>query len=111
MNVSGALNARDGFPFIPNVLSPARTGRLGTIRVMVEPYASHRYDSLLLLDMKAEKTLTFHKTKVIASIDVFNVTNGNRVLNRVTTQNSSLANNVLEITGPRVMRFGARFTF
>ena len=37
INVAGTLNARQGFPFIPNVLSPTRTGSLGTIRVMVEP--------------------------------------------------------------------------
>ena len=31
---------------------------------------------------------------VIASVDVFNVTNANTVLNRVTTQNSATANQV-----------------
>jgi hypothetical protein len=42
---------------------------------------------------------------------VFNVTNAATVTNRVTTQNSSTANQVTEITGPRVVRFGARFSF
>jgi len=111
INVAGSLNARQGFPFIPNVVSPTRTGGLGTIRVMVEPYATHRYDNLTLLDLKAEKRFSIGRTNIIGSVDVFNVTNTNTVLNRVTTQNSATANRVTEITGPRVVRFGARFTF
>ena len=46
-----------------------------------------------------------------ASVDVFNLTNANIVLRRVTTQNSATANRVTEVTGPRVLRFGLRFTF
>jgi hypothetical protein len=111
VNVAGALNARDGFPFIPNLISPPRTGGLGTMRVMLEPYATHRYDDLVLLDLKAEKRFTLGRTSIIGSVDVFNVTNTATVTNRVTTQNSSTANQVTEITGPRVVRFGARFTF
>jgi hypothetical protein len=111
VNVAGALNARDGFPFIPNLISPPRTGGLGTMRVMVEPYATHRYDDLVLLDLKAEKRFTLGRTSIIGSVDVFNVTNTATVTNRVTTQNSSTANQVTEITGPQVVRFGARFSF
>lgn len=111
VNVSGVLNMRDGFPFIPNLLSPARTGQLGTVRVMVEPYAAHRYEALTLLDLKTEKRFTVGKTSITGSLDVFNVTNANTVLSRVTTQNSALANRVLEITGPRVVRLGVRFSF
>jgi hypothetical protein len=111
VNVAGTLNARQGFPFIPNVLSPTRPNGLGAIRVMVEPYATHRYDNLLLLDLKAEKRIVIGRTNIMGSIDVFNVTNTNTVLNRVTTQNSATANRVVEITGPRVARVGLRLTF
>lgn len=111
VNVAGTLNARQGFPLIPNVLSPSRTGALGTIHVMVEPYATHRYDSLVLLDLKAEKRFTIGRVKVSGSVDVFNAMNANTVLNRVTTQNSVTANQVVEVTGPRVVRLGARFSF
>jgi hypothetical protein len=111
VNVAGTLNAREGFPFIPNLLSPNRGNGLGTIRVMVEPYAATRYDSLVLLDVKAEKRFSIGRTNVIGSVDVFNVTNTNTVLARVTTQNSATANRVTEITGPRVVRFGLRFNF
>ncbi|MGH9203822.1 MAG: hypothetical protein ACRD2A_21555, partial [Vicinamibacterales bacterium] len=111
VSVGGTLNARQGFPFIPNVLSPSRTGALGTIHVMVEPYAAHRYDSLVLVDLKAEKRFNLGRFNVTGSVDVFNAMNTNTVLNRVTTQNSAIANQVVEITGPRVVRFGARFSF
>jgi hypothetical protein len=111
VNLAGTLNARDGFPFIPNLLSPARAGSLGTIRVMVEPYATHRYEALVLLDLKAEKRFTLGRTTLTGSLDVFNVTNSNTVLNRVTTQNSATANRVVEVTGPRVVRLGMRLAF
>ena len=111
INVAGTLNAREGFPFIPNILSPNRPNGLGSIRVMVEPYATSRYDNLLLADFKAEKRFKIDKMTINASVDVFNLTNANIVLNRVTTQNSATANRVTEVTGPRVLRFGLRFAF
>lgn len=111
INLGGTLNARQGFPFIPNVLSPNRPNGLGTIRVMVEPYAATRYDNLVLADVKAEKRFTFNRLNVNASLDVFNITNANIVLTRVTTQNAANANRVTEVTGPRVVRFGLRFSF
>jgi hypothetical protein len=82
VNVAGTLNARQGFAFIPNLLSPNRGNGLGTIRVMVEPYAATRYDNLVLLDFKAEKRFSIGRTNVIGSVDVFNVTNTNTVLAR-----------------------------
>ena len=111
INFAGTVNARQGFPFIPNLISPNRPNGLGTVRVMVEPYATSRYDNLALVDLKAEKQFTISKARVNASVDVFNVTNANTVLARVTTQNAATANRVTEVTGPRVLRFGLRFTF
>jgi hypothetical protein len=111
ISVAGTLNARQGFPFIPNVLSPSRSGALGTIHVMVEPYATHRYESLVLVDLKTEKRFAIGRINVIGSVDVFNVLNTNTVLNRVTTQNAATANQIVEIAGPRVGRVGLRFTF
>ena len=110
-NVAGTLNAREGFPFIPNILSPNRPNGLGTVRVMVEPYATSRYDNLMLIDLKAEKRITLSKVTMNASVDVFNLGNANTVLARVTTQNAATANRVTEVTGPRVLRFGLRFQF
>ena len=78
---------------------------------MVEPYANHRYDNLVLLDWKAEKRLTIGRTSIVGSVDVFNATNAAIVTNLVTTQNSATANRVVEITVLRVVRFGLRFSF
>lgn len=111
VNLGGTLNARQGFPFIPNIISPSRPNGLGTIRLMVEPYATTRYDHLTLVDLKAEKRVRIAKLTMNASVDVFNLLNSNTVLTRVTTQNSATANRVTEVTGPRVLRFGLRFTF
>lgn len=111
INVAATLNARQGFPFIPNILSPNRGNGLGTVRVMVEPYATSRYDNLMLVDLKAEKRITINRLAINASVDVFNLGNANTVLARVTTQNAASANRVTEVTGPRVLRFGLRFQF
>jgi len=111
ISLGGTLNARQGFPFIPNVLSPNRPNGLGTVRVMVEPYATSRYENLFLVDLKAEKRFSFNRLNVRASVDLFNITNANTVLARVTTQNAANANRVTEVTGPRVARFGLRFDF
>jgi hypothetical protein len=111
INVAGTLNARQGFPFIPNILSPNRPNGLGTVRVMVEPYAASRYGNLALIDLKAEKRFTIDRMSINASVDVFNLGNTSTVLNRVTTQNAATANRVTEVTGPKVLRFGLRFTF
>ncbi len=58
VSVAGTLNARQGFPFIPNLITPDRGNGLGQIRVMVEPFATHRYDNVTQLDLKAEKRFT-----------------------------------------------------
>jgi hypothetical protein len=111
VSVAGTLNARQGFPFIPNLITPDRGNGLGQIRVMVEPFATHRYDHVTQLDLKAEKRFTIGRFDVLGSVDVFNVMNAAPVLNRVTTQNATTANRIVEVAGPRVVRFGARFTF
>jgi len=111
INLGGTVNARQGFAFIPNIISPPRPNGLGAIRMMLEPYATSRYDSLTLIDLKAEKRINISKLTLNASVDVFNLMNSNTVLARVTTQNAATANRVTEVTGPRVLRFGLRFTF
>jgi hypothetical protein len=47
----------------------------------------------------------------MASLDVFNLTNGNTILAERRQQNSTNANTVSAILAPRVIRFGVRLTF
>lgn len=111
IGVSGFLNMRQGYPFTPVILSPTRTGGIGTANVEIYHSGEKRYDDFYQLDMRIEKQFTFGKTKWAAAFDVFNVLNSNVVLGRTAQQNSTRANNVTEVLAPRVARFGVRLNF
>jgi hypothetical protein len=112
INVSGSLNARDGFPFIRTVLSPtSRGGGLGQVFLLVEPWGTTRFDDMYVLDLKIEKRVTIGRVGIIPSLDVFNAANAATVLNRQHNQTATNANNVLDVLAPRVLRLGARVTF
>jgi hypothetical protein len=111
-NASAFLNARDGFPFNRSVISPAdRGGRLSQVFLLIEPWATQRYDDMIVVDVRVEKKFTFGRLSLIPAVDVFNLGNANTVLLRQHQQTATTANNVLEVLAPRVVRFGARITF
>ncbi len=110
-SAAGFLNLRDGFPFNRVVLSPSRTGGYGTIDVFVRPFGEERYGSFRQVDARLDKTFRMGKTRLIASLDAFNVFNEAIVLDRVERQNASNANNVQTVLAPRVFRLGLRFQF
>ncbi len=111
ISVSGFLNARDGYPFNRTVLTPTRTGGLGTASVLVTQYAEERYDDFVQFDARVDKTVKLGPTQWVLSLDVFNVFNSNVVLGAVARQNASNANFVTTILAPRVLRFGVRLKF
>jgi hypothetical protein len=113
-NLSAFFNGRDGFPFNRTILTPTRTGGLGTSDVFVAPYASERYPTFFQIDTALDKTISFGKNKgrkVVLSVAAFNVTNSNVVLGRTARQNASNANNITTILAPRTLRIGARVNF
>jgi hypothetical protein len=110
-SLAAFVNLRDGFPFNPVVVSPSRTGGLGTSEVFVEPFATHRYQTFRQVDARLDKTFSMGKTKLIASLDGFNVFNEAIVLERVARQNAANANFVTEVLAPRIFRLGLRLTF
>lgn len=118
VSVAGFFNARQGFPYIPTILTPTRTGALGRIDVYTEPFGTHRYPNFNTLDAHLDKALVAGRRRIIGSVDVFNIGNAATVLDEGNTnatgevrQNSSTANNVATILAPRVVRFGVRVQF
>jgi hypothetical protein len=111
ISVSGFLNARDGYPFNRTVLTPTRTGGLGTASVYVKQYAEERYDDFVQIDARVDKTVKLGATQWVLSLDVFNLLNSNVVLGANARQNASNANFVTTILAPRVVRFGVRLQF
>ena len=114
INLSTFLNMRDGFPFNRTILTPTRTGGLGTSDVLVNQYAAERYPTFVQVDSALDKTISFGKAatrKVVVSVAAFNLLNSNVVLGRTARQNASNANNITTILAPRTLRIGARLTF
>lgn len=111
INASFFLNARQGFPYSRNVLSPTRPNGLGSISVLTEPYGDSRYDNMVMLDSRVEKAFSVRKLRLTASLDVFNATNTDTVLDRFNRQDSSRANSVQEVIVGRVLRLGLRMKF
>ena len=110
-SVAGFFNARDGFPLNRTILTPSRTGGIGTAGVLVSSYATERYADFYQVDMRIDKTFRIGKTRLIGSIDGFNMLNSGVVLASTTRQNASNANNVTTLLAPRVFRVGVRLQF
>lgn len=112
-NLSAFFNGRDGFPFNRTILTPTRTGGLGTSDIFVYSYATERYPTFFQIDGALDKSVSFGKSsrKVVLSVAAFNVLNSNVILARVARQNASNANNITTILAPRTLRIGARVQF
>lgn len=112
INVAGFYNARDGYPYIREVLGPTRP--LGASRpvIYLDKRGDERLPNFQTLDLRVDKMFSFAgRFKVIAGLDVFNVTNGNTTLSMRGRQNANNANTISQLTAPRVVRFGLRTTW
>ena len=113
INVSAFFNSRDGFPFNRTILTPTRTGGIGTSDVLVKQYAAERYPTFFQIDTALDKSIKLGggARKVVVSVAAFNLLNSNVVLARTARQNASNANNITTILAPRTLRIGARVHF
>ena len=71
----------------------------------------YRLPNVKSLDARAEKELTFGRTRVALDVDVFNLLNSGTVLGRKYDVQADNFNAVTEIMNPRIVRFGIRFQF
>ena len=82
----------------------------GTRVVRVEPITANRYDTISILDLRADKSFRLPKIgKLTAQFDVFNLANSAAVTTFRTT-----SANYREVTGlldPRIFRVGFRWDF
>jgi hypothetical protein len=107
-NIAANYSIRQGYPFPQTVLTPTRANRAGRVAKLLDPLGDTRHDNFQIVDFRLDRAFAFGETRVIPSLDVFNVSNGNTVLARRRTQNASNANVVSGIVAPRVIRFGVR---
>jgi hypothetical protein len=120
-NLGANFTMRQGYPIL-YVHSVNPGGGEGSKSVLVQDVDESRLPNPYSLDLRLAKDFRFRGIGLELGIDAFNVTNEQTILQR----NASLAqrgtatspgtgvaaaNRIREIQNPRVLRFGARFTF
>jgi hypothetical protein len=112
INVSTFYNARQGYPFPREVLSPSRTNGAGQVGLIIDPLGDVRLDTYHNVDFRLAKAVkVFGNRKIDLSMDAFNLFNSATVLGRRRNQTAANANNVSAVVAPQVLRFGIRFQF
>jgi Carboxypeptidase regulatory-like domain len=111
-DIAANLYGRQGYPipYFVEVTVPEGTPYV-TKDVAVGKADDFRNANLFQLDVRLEKVIALfsNQASLAFSADVFNILNSGTILQR---QNASgVANRILEIQSPRVIRFGGRLTF
>ena len=114
--------AHSNFPFNPSITGPTRANGLGAAVMAILPANSVRYPTVGTLDLNFDKAIRLGGARRITlNAALFNIMNSNTTLALASQstpfgityarQNTSTANNLLTIVGPRVIRFGIRVNF
>lgn len=80
------------------------------VAIMSEPYESERTPTVNVVDLRTEKIVAVRQTKLHVFFDLYNIFNDNST-QAVTTSSGTAFLRPLNITGPRILRFGARLDF
>jgi hypothetical protein len=109
--LSGAAFARQG-QVEPLYLS-VRAGADGTLNALATPTIDAvRYPNVFDADLRLAKNIHVGGSAVvILTAEAFNIFNGNTTLQAGRAVNSGTFGQIQEILSPRIVRFGARFTF
>lgn len=107
---SAVMSARQGFPYDRVVSSPVR-GALGSANVSIGRYGAERYPSVANVDWRLDWKRRLGRLTVRPTLTLFNALNSNVVLERHRVQNSSAANSVVEVLGPRSARLELSVTW
>ncbi len=111
IGVAGALDTRQGYPWLQAINIASRPNSAGAIAVLLDPLGDNRLPALKTMDFRVDKMFTFGGKKLQAALDIFNLFNGNTVLAQRLNQNAVNANAISSILGPRVARIGFSLTF
>ena len=114
-NLGANFTMRQGYPILyVHPINPG--GGEGAKQVLVTDIGDERLPNPYSLDLRLAKDFRFSGIGLELAVDMFNVTNTQTVLQRNATLVAGGAanrtrNDIREIQNPRVLRFGARFTF
>ncbi len=112
-NLSGVIIARDGY-ILPKHYTDYNVERNGIWdhpTVYIASYGTYRLPTFFLVNMRLEKLFVIKQFKIYASADVFNLLNSNTALIEGYEVNSDIYEKTLQISNPRIARFGLRFEF
>ena len=124
-NLGFNFTMRQGYPALYAASASTSSGE-GRKNVLLDDVDAHRLPNPYSLDLRLAKDVRFHGMGLEFSLDAFNVTNEQTILQRtsdlIRTPNfaggvannaprGDTANRVRELQNPRVLRLGARFTF
>jgi hypothetical protein len=108
INVSAFYNARQGYPFEASIQSPSRPNGAGIATLLLDGVGENRLPNYQNLDFHADRPVRFGTVRLVPSLDMFNVLNGNTVQALQRVQNAATANQISAIVAPRVVRLGLK---
>jgi hypothetical protein len=111
LNLAGAYNGRQGYPFPQSILTPNKANGGGTSQVLLDPLGDVRLETLQTIDLRIDRAMTFGQVRLIPSLDIFNLLNTNTILAFRRQQAATNANDISAIVAPRVARFGVRVSW
>jgi hypothetical protein len=115
VNVAGTYKHQTGTPYgrIVTFTEDANGNAFnqGSVTVFAEPRETFRFPSLNNVDFRASKFFDIGRNRVEFIFDVFNLFNTNVVTNFNVNTGEDVFQQPLNVYGPRVVRFGGRWTF
>ena len=82
----------------------------GSVRFLAEPLGTRRQDTILITDLRVEKTQQFSGRNISVFFDLYNMFNANPAQN-LTWSSGTAWNRPLSIVPPRLARIGAKLNF
>jgi hypothetical protein len=104
LRVVPVVRSQSGTPFARTFV---RTLNYGPATIKAEPIGAHRTPTITLVDVRAEKGFRVARVRFTGFLDVYNVLNANAE-QTLTTSSGAAWLRPTAITGPRILRIGAR---
>ena len=99
------IRAQSGTPYARTFV---RTLNYGNAIIKAEPISANRTPTITLVDLRTEKTFRAGAIRLTGFFDLYNLFNTNAE-QAVTTSSGASWLRPIAITGPRILRIGARF--
>jgi len=108
ISFSPMVRYQEGIPFGRTFSSTALS--IGSVRFLAEPLGTRRQDTILITDLRVEKTHRFSSRDISVFFDLYNLSNANPAQNLQWSSGTSW-NRPLSVVPPRLARIGAKLNF